>query len=183
MRKLKGPKPLRTFYLYPDGGWIHFRVFVWKTKHDMYLAIPNQRTYNFEAISVGGDRYVQVGKRWQFCGEIGQLHFYEDTVRTGIITHECCHAAYAYFRFRRWFQPVVYKDRTMPGSRRESVTQREECFCWIMGNLVREFIFRYHRMRGEPKAAPGWFKPVRFRRYSHPMNWDGYARAKQSRRQ
>lgn len=171
MRKLKVPRPLRRFYLYPDGGWIHFRVFIWKTQHDMFLALPDKGT-NYEAISCGGERYVEVKKRWQFCGEIGQLHFHYDSARMGIITHECCHAAHAYFRFRRWFDPVIVSDERHNSSRKW-VTDREEAFCWIIGNLVREFIFRWQKMRGKAKAAPNWFNPVKFRVHAKPLSWNG----------
>ena len=172
MRKLKVPRPLRRFYLYPDGGWIHFRVFIWKTQHDMWLALPDKGA-NFAAISCGGERYVKRKKRWQFRGEIGQLHFYHDSARTGIITHECCHAAHTYFRFRKWFAPIVVKDDSPYRPGRKWVTNREEVFCWVMGNLVREFIVRREKLCCQPKAMPNWFNPVKFRVYTKPLGWDG----------
>lgn len=163
MGKSKTPRPLRHFYLHPDGDWIHFRVFIWKTKDDMF-ASTRCKEKNFEAIHQGGERYVKHKGRWTFCGELGQLHFYEDSARCGIIVHECCHAAHAYFRFRSWFQPVVVKDPKRNKSR-ASVSDREEAFCWIMGNLFREFQFRWQRCLGNGKCAPSWFSVVKFRRH------------------
>lgn len=167
MGKLKGPKPVRTFYIHPDGGWIHLRVFIWKTKNDMYVALPDKGPYVFAAISCGGDRYVEVKRngrtRYQFCGEIGQLHFHEDQVRTGIITHECCHGAHTYFRYRKRFDPIVILDSTRNYGRR-SVKDTEEAFCWVMGNMVREFFCRLDKRRGKLTCSPSWFRPVRFRK-------------------
>lgn len=165
--KLKGPKPLRRFDIFPDGGWIHFRCYIWKTKNDMYQALP--APHNFAAISCGGEIYKEIKNRLVFSGCIGELHFFDKQCRTSIITHELCHACHRYFRFRRWFQPLVFKKQT----NRRWVNEKEEMFCWIIANLVREFMVRLHKQSGNLKNFPLWFERVKFRRYSHPLNWDG----------
>lgn len=171
------PKPLRQFDIHPDGGWIHFSVFIWKTKTDMHAALSPQQP-NYEAISLGGHNYKLIGNRWRFTGRIGQLHFYNDSVRTGIITHECCHAAHSYFRFRKRMCPIVLPKQ----ADRSKCSEREEAFCWIMGNLVREFTLCLHHKRKGLKCAPNWFKQVPFFKVSYPKNWDGVEKSLTQRR-
>lgn len=129
-----------AFRIYPEPltSRLYFRVTVFPTLRDL-------RTYGRDAFhSPSGRRalgwcgtytvraYLRRERQQTrpICGEIllGARH-----LRVGIISHECTHAAFGYARRRRF-------RANDPCHGRVSVSDGEERFCRVQGELVRQLV-------------------------------------------
>jgi hypothetical protein len=128
---------LAKFLIYPKGNWYHYRVFVWKTKSEMhkYLkAVHVIKIKNCEAICCCCRVLSAFNRVTYTTGCLGHIHFYADSFKMGIITHECAHAALNWCRVRK--KNPMNTDGTLNASK------DEEEFCWVLGNLARQVVLK-----------------------------------------
>ena len=76
------------------------------------------------------DREYYDGKRWRKMPDAGFIRLWKGALRTGIITHECTHMAWAIYQ-----QDV---QRTIPDMK------REETLCYLVGDLSARLVNRLY---------------------------------------
>lgn len=131
---------LASFKVFPKGRWFHFRVFVWKRRRDMLVALHKGHIADIahcEAICVSNTVYACSNGRSRMTGLIGQIHFHRHSFMMGVITHEAGHAALAYCRRAR-VSPVEPGDGV-------KASRGEETFCWVLGNVARQIVLKAER--------------------------------------
>lgn len=124
-----------------SSRWFYYQVFVWKRRDEMRKAIKDAGVIapRCEAICCC-NRIIRTqskanGGRSRLTGLLGQIHFYEDSFRMGIITHECTHAALDWAREAK-VDPLERKHTI------GCVSNGEEIFAWVLGNLARQVVIR-----------------------------------------
>lgn len=121
-----------------SSRWFWFEVFVWKRRDEMRRAIKDSGVTapRCEAIC-RCSRMFRTSKTGNcyYTGMLGQIHFYKDSFRMGVITHECTHAALEWARAAK-VDPTERKHAI------GCVSNGEEIFAWVLGNLARQVVIR-----------------------------------------
>jgi hypothetical protein len=130
------PRRNRDFNLFPDGGFLFIRVRVHKNKRVMRYALRHRHPGRCEAVCCGGDAYVKKDGHYWFSGKFAEVHLHSDYFGIGVISHELCHATHEYFRSLRHHRLGHVISRKVDP---RMASQQEEAFCWVLGNLVRQF--------------------------------------------
>ena len=141
---------LARFRVYPGRvGGLYYMVYVWPTKRAMQYWVKAGingagntplvgRRGDFKAICCSNttlrigyrDNPNRVARRLPL---LGQIHFYKDSLRMGIICHESGHAALAYCdRMKIDFNEQPQKVGC--------ASEGEEGFCWALGNIARQIV-------------------------------------------
>lgn len=166
-----------SFRVYPDNGFLYFTVTIFRSVKQMHAQDNVSVNKNYCAICLGGYK-IRLKRNLRVCvtGSMGQIWIPESRYRIGIITHECAHAAFRYLdrRFKQW--KLTPKTRFSKNGR-GNCSDRDEVYCWVLGNLVRQIVLNYndHRSGRKTKRYFGnpWFGKVVRRQVSDlPPNRD-----------
>lgn len=141
MKPLKPSQVLACFRVYPGRKrTLYFSVVVFTTKKDMNRivnrSVPKncRRSKSFAAMVCSSKRIKfpkNKPRRTSPC--LGEIFFYRDSLRMGIICHESGHAALAYCE-RMKIDPM------QDVQRQGYASDGEEKFCWALGNIARQIV-------------------------------------------
>jgi hypothetical protein len=137
------PSPLLAkFRLRCDTRGRYFTVLIFRDKEAM------QRFHLEQAKLVPGVsrlyRFTALTRLWgwpakpRFSGprEIGQIQMYHGATGSGIVSHECTHAALYWFqRYSRWRLKDLAKRAA------------DERLAWVQGSLVSQFWRNFYRLK------------------------------------
>lgn len=157
---MKKPLPVKSFRIYPErSSGLYFKVSIFRTLEDL-------RRYGREAFHSPAGRAlgwcggysirVLSGKGWT-RPIVGEILLAARHLRTGIISHECTHAAFRYAD-RRGFSVQFasirgYQYHDHPTGR--TVSGSEERFCLVQGELTRQIVnglFKYRFLRESARS-------------------------------
>lgn len=154
----------KTFRLYPDLHWLYVDVIIHHNKKAMYKALPQCKPHTFDGICRSWvtifDR-VDAGSKRFFISQpkVGEIHLHRGRCTVGISSHEICHAVHHYFWLRRRSNAgQVLRDYN---PRWNDCSTREEAFCWVMGEMYRQFCVNYHSGTTAKKVKQRTILPVR----------------------
>lgn len=125
-------KPLARMMVNCGRGRFTYEVVVWRTLKQLRKNLD--RKEGTLAFHRGFSVYLCRRNRVKQKPLIGQLHFALSSLRMGIITHECGHAALHWCHVTGR-NPMVRDDTC-------SATKAEEDFCWVLGNLARQVVLK-----------------------------------------
>lgn len=171
-------KARRTrFKLYHDNGETFCRVYIWPSVRDMIAFLEKihcqgeRGAYADTAAIHRGFEIIHTdprgGNRWTH--EIGEVHFPSRWCRAGIMAHELAHAAHHYMRLRRKYG-LDASGPTRRGIRipkHAEASEREEMFCWVLGNLVRQFCLCYYGLKNSRLDKFPWPRKLHHARNKH----------------
>ena len=136
--KRQSNRLLARFRVYPDKKTLFFMVYVWPTKKAMHyhVGMASEIKKDFLAIVCSNEtiKFPKHGPRRK-RPLLGQIHFYEDSLRMGIICHEAGHAALA------WAERMGIDCKEKSQDQRNA-SHGEEQFCWALGNIARQIVIR-----------------------------------------
>lgn len=138
-------KPIKQFILRPDNhpefgvdNKFHFKVLVFKDRKDMWhywdSKFEGAGEMNFAAIVVNSWKERMEGDEWITHPQIGIILLNQERLGTGLLSHECCHAAFQYER--RTNHKVDYG---------EECGDDEERFCYIQGDLSKNLVKKLYK--------------------------------------
>lgn len=127
----------RSFRVYPDNGEVYYEVRIYKSKAKLQKAVqwPD---------AIGFCQYwttLKITKKGKSILRpcIGRISFCDTKAGCAVIAHECTHAAWKYFEWRKENHlPVKYGGVDEDNS-------REETFCRVVSTLVKQVINNYRR--------------------------------------
>lgn len=146
---------IKRFKLYPDCHWVYYEVFIHDTREAMRKANPGND--DADGLCRGWlTGHVPSGK---IRPKLGEIHLFDKKPGFGISTHEICHAVFRYFGVRRDFK----LDWGMIGysSKGGMASHREEAFCWVMGNMARQFVINFHQKTQFRPGPQNSFSPIK----------------------
>jgi hypothetical protein len=139
--------PLRKFRVYVGSYSLYYLINIWNSKEDMFANrkanhLPfsdcNAHCFSFDVFSISGDKRI----KQPICGEI---NFYKDCLGMEAITHETCHAIFAFCRRVKWnLTPLNYDDMEANDG---EVTDTEEDIALITGKFNREIVEKLRKYK------------------------------------
>lgn len=90
------------------------------------------------AMCLGFTKFNEQGNQTK---HIGTLCFYRSKLGSGIVSHECTHAALNWLRLK---YPRCLLGDDLSDTPVVSPDHPEEYLCWVVGNLVAQFWSRYY---------------------------------------
>lgn len=148
---------MKHFKVFPDGGAAYFEVHIWPNRRVM------RRESKIEDIEACCRTYrvVNISKDGKFTTlpALGAVHFYGKP-GVGIITHELTHAASGYMRWRR-AKRVKNHLPSYANKEMGRVTQYEEIFCWVIGNLMAQFCWSWYGRKSKFVGTKPPFEKVK----------------------
>jgi hypothetical protein len=151
----------KTFKLYPDLHWLYFDVIIHTDRKSFIKATKDK-----DAIGLcrsWSTIYVDPKSRavWHHISKpkIGEIHLFKGRCTVGISSHEICHAVHHYF----WIRENSNAGKVMVDYRGAArlASAREESFCWVMGEMYRQFCVNFHAGKTCRKERQKTLHPVR----------------------
>lgn len=137
----------RRFKLYPDCHWVYFEVFIHSSQRAMNLHTQNPK--NVAGLCKGWLTMLIPKKGSKeperIKAKIGEIHLSRQKCTVGISTHEICHAVHRYLWVRRQLKLGYGMSHYRPARGDNLADHREESFCWVMGNMYRQFCIHFHQ--------------------------------------
>jgi hypothetical protein len=154
---------VKQFRLYPDSHWLFFDVIIHHTRAAMYKFLPQCAPHNFDGICRSWVTILEKGDRngRHFISQpkIGEIHLFMKRTGVGITCHEICHAVHHYFWIRRRCNAgCVLVDYRQSWN---NASAREEAFCWVQGEMFRQFCVSFHAKRKVRLLKQRTIRPVR----------------------
>lgn len=135
---------IKQFRLYPDCHWVYFDVIIHHNRKSLMAATGEEGTV------------VGLCKGWltghvpsgRIKPKIGEIHLFAKRTGIGITSHEICHAVHRYFSIRNDLK-IGYGLTLHKTDGGRYASHKEESFCWVLGEMVRQFCVNFHRKRGQ----------------------------------
>lgn len=131
--------PLVKYRISCENKSLYFTVCVWRTLREFRLSNPG----NSHALGLCRSHMrmrIYKSRPDRLLPECGELHFAQYHLRIGIITHEFTHAAIEWAARTGVIPDFSKLNRDQHCTLRRH--SNEERFCYVLGNMVKEFIRR-----------------------------------------
>lgn len=129
----------RRFRVYPDNGVVYYEVRIYRSKAKLQKAVSYPNAIGFTQAWIN----LKVPKKGKPILKpcIGRISLCDTKSGCAVIAHECAHAAFKYFEWRRQNRfRITY-------GRPEDDDSEEETFCRVVGNLVKQILCHYWRYK------------------------------------
>lgn len=154
---------IKQFKIYPDEHWAYYEVFIHHNKRAMQKAADQPKgvlgcckSWTIIHVQPKGSR-----KKDYLKPSLGAIHVTDGWTGRwlGIFSHELCHAAFGYFATRKELGIGI----GLRGYKQEAglCNAEEEAFCWILGNMMRQFCLNFHGKRQYKPGRQTRMRPIR----------------------
>lgn len=152
---------IKQFKIYPDEHWAYYEVFIHHNKQAMQKAAGQPegvlglcRTWTVIQVQPKG-----FTRKDYLKPSLGEVHLFAARTGVGIASHELCHAAFGYFATRKKLGIGIglryYKKQP------HMCSAEEEAFCWVIGNMIRQFSINFYGKRQYKPFKQTTIRPIR----------------------